>query len=381
MISAENLSRLLRTLYGAPQSPGLWPQFLRELSEMLSLTGAAILYHDLEHAAHSVQLSSSECCEWRDLYASYYGKLDAWRDPFLKLAEGEFGFGDDLCPPETIKRTEFYNDFLTKFDIRLFGAVATIKRPNHVEHISLYQSWKGKSPTRDAVDVMALVFPHLRCALELRRKFVDLDAKNSLLDSALNELSTGVLVVDRSGSVLLMNRSAENLLKAAEGLLIRGRRLRASILTESAQLETLMSRAATIACEKGTAPGGTVLISRTARRPLTVTIAPLLRPATTLPTNAVAIAFIRDPEHEVQPCIDFLERNYRLTPAEARVTVLLISGHSLKEVSGLCGVTHNTVRSQLKAIFLKTGVRRQSELMLLVGKLCNYKEAQALSIP
>ncbi len=371
MISPGALSQLLRTLYGAPQSPELWPQFLRELSEMLGFTGAAILYHDLEHADYSVQLSSSKYCEWSDLYTNHYGKLDAWRDPFLKLAEGEFGFGDDLCPPDKLKRTEFYNDFLTKFDIRLFGAVATIKRPSQVEHISLYQSWKGKRPRRDTVGVMALVFPHLRCALDLRRRFVDLHAKNSLLDSALNEMAAGVLLLDGSGRVLLTNRSAENLLREVDGLLIRERRLRTSVLAETAQLNALISRASATASRSGTASGGAVLVSRTIRRPLTLTIAPLTSVAAPLPQSAVAIAFIHDPEQQIQPPAGFLECCYQLTPAEARLALLLVAGHTLKEAAEACGVTHNTVRSQLKAIFQKTGVRRQSELVLLLGKLCS----------
>jgi DNA-binding CsgD family transcriptional regulator len=47
----------------------------------------------------------------------------------------------------------------------------------------------------------------------------------------------------------------------------------------------------------------------------------------------------------------------------------LLEGRSLKEAADLSGVAHNTAKSRLKSIFLKTQVQRQSELIkpLLAG--------------
>jgi DNA-binding CsgD family transcriptional regulator len=59
---------------------------------------------------------------------------------------------------------------------------------------------------------------------------------------------------------------------------------------------------------------------------------------------------------------------YSLTAAEARLAVRLASGASLTEVAETLGVTQNTVRSQLRAIFQKTATSRQSELVVLMGR-------------
>jgi DNA-binding CsgD family transcriptional regulator len=37
----------------------------------------------------------------------------------------------------------------------------------------------------------------------------------------------------------------------------------------------------------------------------------------------------------------------------------VVEGRALKEAADLCGITHNTAKSQLKSIFLKTNVRHQ----------------------
>lgn len=48
--------------------------------------------------------------------------------------------------------------------------------------------------------------------------------------------------------------------------------------------------------------------------------------------------------------------------------IVLLSGCSLKNAANLCGVTHNTAKSPFKAIFVKTDVKRQSELVRLLLK-------------
>jgi len=57
---------------------------------------------------------------------------------------------------------------------------------------------------------------------------------------------------------------------------------------------------------------------------------------------------------------------YGLTPAECRVALLLGDGHAPRKIAEMVGVTDNTVRSQIKSIFSKTGVKRQGELIRLL---------------
>ncbi|PCK09244.1 MAG: hypothetical protein COA42_05140 [Alteromonadaceae bacterium] len=63
---------------------------------------------------------------------------------------------------------------------------------------------------------------------------------------------------------------------------------------------------------------------------------------------------------------DVLRRVYKLSPAESRLAHKLVSGDSLSEIAVKLGVTHNTARNQLKAVFSKTGTNRQSELVGLI---------------
>ena len=74
-------------------------------------------------------------------------------------------------------------------------------------------------------------------------------------------------------------------------------------------------------------------------------------------------------EKSAAPATAILQAAYRLTPAEARLAQALSSGTSLAEAASRFAITAATARSQLKAIFAKTGVSRQSDLVRLVAGL------------
>src|SRR5574337_427654 len=64
-----------------------------------------------------------------------------------------------------------------------------------------------------------------------------------------------------------------------------------------------------------------------------------------------------------------LQRLFGLTTAEAEMTVLLANGGSLEAIAEARGVSVDTVRTQLRRVFTKTGIHRQGELVCAVGRL------------
>jgi DNA-binding CsgD family transcriptional regulator len=56
---------------------------------------------------------------------------------------------------------------------------------------------------------------------------------------------------------------------------------------------------------------------------------------------------------------------YGLTSAEGRLMQALVGGDRLEDISARFAITKETVRSQLKAIFRKTGASSQVDLIRL----------------
>ena len=59
---------------------------------------------------------------------------------------------------------------------------------------------------------------------------------------------------------------------------------------------------------------------------------------------------------------------FNLTPAEARLSVELAAGHSLADISARRGVHISTLRAQLRSVFAKTGMSKQSEFVSAIWR-------------
>lgn len=66
------------------------------------------------------------------------------------------------------------------------------------------------------------------------------------------------------------------------------------------------------------------------------------------------------------PAAEVLKRSFLLTPAELRLAEELLIGGTLPEIAARLRIAHETVRSQLRSLFHKTGTDRQIKLLRLL---------------
>ena len=78
------------------------------------------------------------------------------------------------------------------------------------------------------------------------------------------------------------------------------------------------------------------------------------------------VVFISDPEQELNTSAEALRKVFDLTPAEARLSLLLADGNSLDQASKQLNISTNTGRAHLRSIFAKTGVTQQTQLVRLI---------------
>jgi DNA-binding CsgD family transcriptional regulator len=75
------------------------------------------------------------------------------------------------------------------------------------------------------------------------------------------------------------------------------------------------------------------------------------------------IVFQFDPERQVILVAAILAQELGISAREAEVAAHLSTGKSLKHISQCLGVSDHTVRTHLKTIYAKTGLRSQAELV------------------
>lgn len=177
-----------------------------------------------------------------------------------------------------------------------------------------------------------------------------------LLEQTLNRLLMAVAIVDFQGKVLIHNKAMVDLLNRHNALFLKQMQLHT--LPANALRHALAQMHAGAANELPVKLGGDAAG------------APLLSLSLTrleMPFQSVDAVLLMAADRQ-QPLFsaEALQQQYALTPAEARLVQQLLLGDSLDQACAALSVSINTGKTHLKQVFVKCGVKRQSELMQLV---------------
>jgi DNA-binding CsgD family transcriptional regulator len=190
---------------------------------------------------------------------------------------------------------------------------------------------------------------------------------------ALDLINIGLTVTGAGDQLLLANATAEQILKARDGLeLARSGELRTSAGCFPRFLDVLHRVVQeTLNGDSGSAPEVLAVRRPSGKHPMTLVVRPVnvKGPSQQLAsTGPAAVVLIMDPELSLPTAGPELRELYGLTAAEARLSALLINGRTAEDCCEEMGVSRLTVYSHLKRLFKKVGVQRQSELVSLLLK-------------
>jgi DNA-binding CsgD family transcriptional regulator len=369
-----SILRIVGRIYQTVETPDLWPAVLAEVSDFLRGGVAALLYHDVRshHGGlnHSVRLAP----EAIDVYQKHFHALDPWGEGTARLGLGKTGAvlnGDQLIALSDLRRTEYYADYANQHDlVRILAGVVIADGPV-LSVISILRAEKAKPFGTDEQLRLGTLMPHLKRVLEVRRRVDGLQLLQSASGHALDQLPTGVVLVDAAARVLFANVAAQRTFMSRVGLRIEGGRLAALLPRETNALRALVDSAARTAHGDGLHSGGVMTVSRPdSERPLSVLVTPVAGNSTSDNLgHAAAAVLISNPDQPNWPDPAVLRAVFRLTDAECRLAIAICSGVSLAEAADLQGVTKGTAKTYLKHVFAKTGTSRQSELVAIIGRL------------
>ena len=193
-------------------------------------------------------------------------------------------------------------------------------------------------------------------------------AERTRLTAALDMLRCAVMLADAHGRILYMNRSAENILNEGSSIRVWDNTVRAVRPAASHELTAALKLAGRTDLVETC--GWTVKLSKNDSLPVIAHVLPLtaIEPNNELGSHPTAAIYISASE-DIRNNAELIASMFELTPAEMRLLSCLLSGRDRSEASAELRITAATVKTQLSAIFRKTGVNRQSELILLASRL------------
>jgi DNA-binding CsgD family transcriptional regulator len=369
MIKPETLSELIGLIYNAALGHGGWEQTLQALSRATSASVGGLIIAG-SGGAPGIVVSSGADPASLDSYAHHYHKIDPIIPRVLGQKPGEVVTQGMVIERSALMRTEFYSDWLQPQGVEdlLAAKVTEVGRPGI---LAFAVPARIGNFDADAVRLVKLLVPHLQVALRTHRHLQGLILQRDGALAALDMLGRPILFVDHSARIVLANRAAERLLVEADGLSSdRGGGLQTATMEQTAQLRRLIARAGGLVCDP--ASGGSLLLDRpSGELPFAVTVMPLAPVnQSLLPVCEVdAIVLVATQSDGTSVSQQVLKSVFELTPAEARVTQVLLRGGGIKAAAISLGVAPSTVKTHLLRVFAKTGTARQADLMRRLSPL------------
>ncbi len=234
--------------------------------------------------------------------------------------------------------------------------------------LSIIRSKKAGAPADEELRLLAQLTPHLQRALQVHERLELSSPLGATALAALDELKRGVVFVGPDRNMIYANRAAERILAGRDGLFLDGkgalprqpRRRAGSARPPSRRRDrgALASRRRRVL-----QAAGVMLLQRpSGARAFGLVVAPMPSPPFGFAAAHVAAAIlISDPESDSAALRDILRRLYQLSEREAEIAVRIAEGERLEGAAQNAGITYETARSYLKAIFMKLGVNRQAE--------------------
>ncbi|MFM2279042.1 MAG: hypothetical protein RLZZ444_1273 [Pseudomonadota bacterium] len=233
--------------------------------------------------------------------------------------------------------------------------------------ISVLRDAKAGMPHPDEMRLFDLLSGHLLRSLQmvsgLNRQ------PDTIARTMMEKCDLGVIVLDSGGRVRTANQAADKM--DGDGLAIINRQLFCTHRPTQTKLDRHLATALSNALHHEDAKP-VALPRRLGRKSLILQAIPLLSSQgevlDRLLSGNGALVTVVDPDHDPATNRHHIFLQLGLTPAEARVADLLVSGASPQAVAETLELSTGTVRNHLKNIFAKLDIARQSELVALAGR-------------
>ncbi len=356
-------------LEDAATTPDLWPAAMDALEPLFGAMTAHLFTWDQvaqrresSFGAHSFVRTDQD---W-----DYYHRINPRRKILAAKPLGYILSCSEHLDARFVQNDEYFNDYCLPLERRYLMGTNFSAQGHLITSFAVMRT-AGQGPFgRSEKALLRRLLPDLRRAfrldLRLRAARVQADLGQSLLDA----LPQAVLAVDATGRIRHANRAAEDLLTAGTTLRQSQGRLTASTPSETSALQAALRRAVEATPGADPGPATSLVVHDSAGAALAVTVTPLDRHAglPDLPAQRLALV-VAVPTQPRRPDPVPLRTAFGFTGAEAELAAALAGGQRLDAIADARGVRMPTVRTQLRALFEKTGTRRQAQLVGLITSL------------
>lgn len=306
-------------------------------------------------------------------YIRHYHRVDPRLGKHLPAPVGEWFSCEEHFDDQFVETSEFYRDYLIPMGGRyMYG------RKLHDDESSTvligHLSRVGRPPlSPQEKGSFARLAEHFENALDIGQALMERAGEPSVGAELLERLRQPIILIDSHRRVSYRNRNAMDLLSRRDVVLEQDGQLvcrdsGSDVDFNLALREIGLAPISTHGDMASPAERKSIRLARKDGRQVAATLL-ALRPDQTMGTfgrlpQALFTVFEPGAAIDIDPFM--LSTTSDLTPAEGRIAAMVVNGRTPEECAVEMGVKISTVRSQLAAVYRKTGATGQADLVRMV---------------
>ncbi len=376
-------SHIIPEIYEATIDPSHWDYVVAMVAKLTRSNSACLYYlnREMEIASTIAQYGLPE-----DQHINFGDQCDSLDEMFCPDDGSEpdeprciqfYPDGNGIMPSDS----ELYLNWMKPNGIYYVGGARFVDTDTLRAGIVILRDMEKGAWSGGEVRVIDEILPHLNRALKIHSEFTHLRLKQDALLKGLDRLVIGLILYDRNALPVYINPTAKSIIEKHPAMQLQDDDLLLTNPVDEKNLRKTIVDTAEIDPDDSWKQSVAIGITHPdVEAPLPLLVTPMHAHLITSDLDyegAKVAVFLSDP-NPLQPIsVDNLVSVYSLTPSEAQVAISLANGHSIDEIANNSNHSAHTIRSQLKSVFRKTGVSRQSELikLLLTGPFAQRRRS------
>jgi DNA-binding CsgD family transcriptional regulator len=362
----DDLLRAVEAVHAAGLDEARWPHALGAVAR---LTGSACATLEVlarpnlqHHAFHGFNVSPiNELTYIRDFAAM------SPRNPFAaRRRSGELIWDYQILDERGINRDPFYNEFLTRVDLRYFVGAILDSSEREFATLAVHRTRKQGHVGERERGLMQHLMPHMRQAYDVARRLRAADRTARSLAQALDWLIDGAMIVRADGKVLYANEAVREITRREEGLHVKGSFIEFAAAAVQARFNAALAAVVRMRATNGGLAAVTdfPMPRPSGGLPYLISLRPLSQTARSEVKAAPdAIVFVHDPLRRQRAALNILREVFGFTEAEAALAQALQAGVPVPDYARERALSLNTAYTHLRRIREKTGCNRMPDLI------------------
>jgi DNA-binding CsgD family transcriptional regulator len=370
----EYFSSLIGDIYDASLNPTLWCDVLAKIKCFVGGQAASLAWKDaVAKRGDSFYDDGGVAPQFRQLYFEKYIKFDPCTTGQFFSEIGQPISTADVIPYHEFLETRFYQEWA-----RPQGLVDVImsvldRSATSMAFCGIFLHERHGLADDDKRRRMRLIVPHVRRAVLIGKLLDHATGEIAAFADTLDGINAGMFLVDAEGRLAHANVAGHKML--SEGGMLRAVGPRLVSIDPQVDLSMREAFAAASSGDVNIGANGIALPLAGANGDNYVAhILPLAagaRRQAGASYAAAAAVFVHKASLSTPSPPEVIAKSYNLTPTELRVLLSVVEVGGVPEVAEVLGIAESTVKTHLKRLYVKTGARRQADLVKIVGKFAS----------